>query len=239
MKQPVNILILSFFFYFLFACGTGSEQTAQERAQESPASLADSTTAAVKKEKIILFFGNSLTAGYGLDPEESFPSVVQQKLDSLGYAYKVVNAGLSGETTASGNNRLDWVLERQPVDVFVLELGANDGLRGIDPKETRRNLTAMIEKVRAAYPEADIILAGMMVPPNMGPAYSQEFQTMFAEIASEKEVKLIPFLLQDVAGEPELNQADGIHPTAEGARIVADNVWEVLQEVIGPIGPAS
>ena len=185
-------------------------------------------------EKVILFFGNSLTAGYGLEPSEAFPALIQQRLDSLKYAYRTVNAGLSGETTASGKTRLDWVLERQPVDVFVLELGANDGLRGIEPTETQRNLEAIIEQVRTTNPEVKIVLAGMMVPPNMGNAYTERFQKIFPEVAELKEVALIPFLLQNVAGEPDLNQSDGIHPTVAGQKIVADNVWKVLEPVLEP-----
>ena len=227
-----NLFCLSFCATILFACGgnTEKEQVVQE---ESPIATeaAEANEAAEEDKKVILFFGNSLTAGYGLDDlSASFPSLIQDRLDSLDYAYTVVNAGLSGETTASGNSRLEWVLERQPVDVFVLELGANDGLRGIDPAETRQNLSEMIDKVRSAYPEAKIILAGMMVPPNMGAEYSREFQRIYPELAEEKNVELIPFLLEDVAGEPELNQGDGIHPNAAGNKIVAENVWQVLQE---------
>ena len=226
-----NILWLSFCTALLFACGDSAdkEQPVQEEAPVSAEAIQGTEVA--EEEKIILFFGNSLTAGYGLDDlSASFPSLIQDRLDSLGYEYTIVNAGLSGETTASGNNRLEWVLERQPVDIFVLELGANDGLRGIDPAETRRNLSEMIDKVRKAYPEAKIILAGMMVPPNMGAAYSEEFRRIYPELAEEKGVELIPFLLEGVAGEPELNQSDGIHPTAEGNKLVAENVWEVLKE---------
>ena len=219
----------------MFSCDSNSGQTASKAQQENRATPPDSTKTQQQTptdKPVVLFFGNSLTAGYGLDPDIAFPALIQQKIDSLGYDYKVVNAGLSGETTASGNNRLNWVLERQAVDVFVLELGANDGLRGIAPEETQKNLIAMISKVRQANPDTKIILAGMMVPPNMGPEYSKQFQKIFPDIAQEQNVQLIPFLLKDVAGEPELNQADGIHPTAKGEKIVADNVWEVLKDVL-------
>ena len=155
----------------------------------------------------------------------------EARLDSLGYAYSVVNAGLSGETTASGRNRLDWVL-RQPVEIFVLELGANDGLRGIPLSETRKNLEEMILLVRNKYPGAEIVLTGMQLPPNMGPEYTVEFRKIFPELAQKHKVLLIPFLLDGVGGIPELNQEDGIHPTAEGHQIVAQNVWEVLQPAI-------
>ena len=181
--------------------------------------------------RTILFFGNSLTAGMGLDPQESFPALIQSRLDSLGYDYHVINAGLSGETTASGKNRLSWVL-RQKVSVFVLELGANDGLRGIPLEETRNNLQFIIDEVKRKSPGAVIVLAGMEIPPNMGPEYTGEFRRIFTELASTNGLALIPFLLKGVAGIPELNQEDGIHPTARGQQIVAGNVWEVLEGVI-------
>ena len=181
--------------------------------------------------KNILFFGNSLTAGYGLDPAESFPSLIQQKIDSVQAPYKVVNAGVSGETSSGGNSRVDWIL-RQPVDVFILELGANDGLRGIPLAETKKNLQAIVDKVKAKYPRATLILAGMQVPPNMGPAYTAGFRTLFTDLAQKNGMHLIRFLLEGVGGVKELNQADGIHPTAQGAKIVAANVWTVLKEEI-------
>jgi len=181
--------------------------------------------------KSIVFFGNSLTAGYGLDPREAFPALIQNKLDSLGLKYNVINAGLSGETTSGGNSRVEWVLNQKP-DVFILELGANDGLRGIPLAETRANLQSIIDKVRKKNPEAIIVLAGMQIPPNMGPEYTSEFRTIFPELAESNEIALIPFLLDGVAGIPDLNQRDGIHPTAEGQIIVASNVWRVLGDLI-------
>lgn len=192
-------------------------------AEESVQSEAD--------KKIILFFGNSITAGYQLDLSEAFPALIQERLDSLGLDYKTINAGLSGETTASGSTRVDWVL-KNPIDVFVLELGANDGLRGISTEETAKNLKIIIEKVRAKYPECKIILAGMMIPPNMGQTYTDEFQKVFPELASKYEISLIPFLLDGVAGNPELNLEDGIHPTAEGHKILTENVWRVLAPLL-------
>ena len=192
---------------------------------------AESTTSEARKGQTILFFGDSLTAGLGLDPNLAFPALIGQRLDSLGYSFEVINAGLSGETTASGRNRLDWVL-RQPVDIFVLELGANDGLRGIPLEETRKNLEAMILTVQAKYPDARIVLAGMQLPPNMGPEYTATFRKIFPELAQQHQVLLIPFLLDGVGGVPELNQDDGIHPTAEGHRIVAENVWEILSPAL-------
>lgn len=231
-RLSAHFLLITLFPLLLFSCG--ENQKANESASENALSSEENAenTAENEDKKVILFFGNSLTAGYGLEPEEAYPALIQKRLDSLGLDYQVINAGLSGETTASGNSRLEWVLERQKVDVFVLELGANDGLRGIPTEETNRNLRSMIEQVKAANPETKIILAGMMVPPNMGPEYSARFQKLFPAIAEEEDVMLIPFLLQDVAGETELNQGDGIHPTAEGQKIVAENVWQLLKEAI-------
>jgi acyl-CoA thioesterase-1 len=157
--------------------------------------------------------------------------MIQNRIDSLGYDYEVVNAGLSGETTASGKNRIDWVL-KQKVDIFVLELGANDGLRGIPLSETRKNLQDIIDIVKSKNPETEIILAGMQIPPNMGQDYTSEFRNIFPDLAKKNNLKLIPFLLDGVAGNPELNQSDGIHPTAEGYKIVTENVWNVLEEVL-------
>lgn len=182
-------------------------------------------------KKTILFFGNSITAGYQLDLSEAFPALVQERLDSLGYAFQTINAGLSGETTASGVSRVDWVL-KNPVDIFVLELGANDGLRGIGTQETRKNLQAILDKVKLKFPECKILIAGMMIPPNMGQEYTDDFQKIFPEIAKRNKAALIPFLLDGVAGIPELNLEDGIHPTPEGHQILLENVWKVLQPLL-------
>jgi acyl-CoA thioesterase I len=182
-------------------------------------------------DKTILFFGDSITAGYGLDEGDAFPSIVQKKIDSLGLSYRVVNSGLSGETSAGGLRRIDWVLQ-QNVDVFVLELGGNDGLRGIDPASTKDNLQGIINKVQEKYPDAAIILTGMESPPNMGESYTNRFRLIFGELAEENDVIFLPFILEGVAGDPELNLPDGIHPTAEGHRILAQNVWDVLEPVL-------
>ena len=179
------------------------------------------------KKKTIVFFGNSLTAGYGLDEHESFPSLIQERLDSLEYAYTVVNAGLSGETSAGGKGRISWVL-REPVDVFVLELGANDMLRGLDLTSTNENLRGILDVVREKSPEAEIIVVGMEAPPNMGADYVTRFRSIFNELAKDYNAGLIPFLLDGVAGIPDLNLADQKHPNAAGQRIVMENVWEVL-----------
>lgn len=202
--------------------GTQSEAVATQDTQH-----ADATTTGN-----ILIFGNSLTAGYGLDsPEESFPSLLQQRIDSLGLPYRVVNAGLSGETSAAGKERIDWLLN-ESVSVFVLELGANDGLRGIPTEETYKNLQTIIDKVVAAYPDAKLVLAGMLVPPNMGEAYARDFAAVFPKLAQENNMALIPFLLDGVAGDPALNLNDGIHPNAKGQQTVADNVWDVLEPLL-------
>jgi acyl-CoA thioesterase I len=229
---------ISFFILFsVWIAACSSPQNTQEQQQTLPADSAQQTSSGntpKNAKPTILFFGNSLTAGYGLDPDQAFPALIQNKLDSLGYDYQVINAGLSGETTASGNTRLDWVLERQPVDIFILELGANDGLRGINPEETQRNLESIIDKLRVVNPEIKIILAGMQSPPNMGPDFTSKFQQVFKDVAQDKNVALIPFLLEGVAGEPELNLPDGIHPTPEGHQMVAKNVWEVLKDKLEP-----
>ena len=180
--------------------------------------------------KIILFFGDSLTAGYGLSPDQAFPALVEEHCEKNGTPCKAINAGLSGETSAGGLSRIDWIL-RQPIDVFVLELGANDGLRGLPLDQTRKNLQAIIDKVKAKYPNVRIVIAGMLVPPNMGPDYTSSFQKIFPELAKKNGATLIPFLLQDVAGYEKLNLGDGIHPNPEGHKIVAGTVYDA----IGPL----
>ena len=212
----------------LFAFGCGNSETEKTDTQQT---TQENVAEASNNSKTILFYGNSLTAGYGVGLENAFPAQIEQKLDSLQLDYDVVNAGVSGETTAGGLSRLDWVLN-QKVDIFVLELGANDGLRGIPLTETRSNLQAMIDLVREKNPDTKIILAGMQIPPNMGPDYTAEFKKLWTDLASKNGVKLIPFLLEGVGGVPELNQADGIHPTEAGHKLLADNVWEVLEGVL-------
>ena len=181
--------------------------------------------------KTILFFGDSLTAGYGLSPEIAFPALVEKELIKENKNVKVINAGLSGETSAGGLSRIDWTL-RQPIDVFVLELGANDGLRGLPIEQTKKNLQSIIDKVKTKYPKVKIVLAVMMVPPNMGKAYSDEFRKIYPAMANKNKASLIPFLLEGVAGNEKLNQADGIHPNAEGHRIVANNLIAFLRPLI-------
>ena len=203
----------------------------EEKPAENRATYKKDSAAVQKQVKTIVFFGNSLTAGYGLDPSQAFPALIQDKINSLNLGYKVVNAGVSGETSSGGNSRVEWILE-QPVDVFVLELGANDGLRGIPLQETRTNLQSIIDKVKTKYPHAKVLIAGMQMPPNMGLQYTTEFKAIFPELAKKNNSTLIPFILEGVGGEVNLNQQDGIHPTPEGHQIVAENVWRELQPVL-------
>jgi acyl-CoA thioesterase I len=183
--------------------------------------------------RTILFFGDSLTAGYGLqDPSsEAFPAVIQQTINDARLPWRVVNAGLSGETSAGGLRRVEWVL-RQHVDIFVLELGGNDGLRGLPPEDTRANLQAIIDRVRSKYPAAKIILAGIAAPPNMGADFTRDFAAIFPYLAEKNRIPLIPFLLEGVAGRPELNQSDGIHPNLKGHALTAETVWKKLRPLL-------
>ena len=185
-------------------------------------------------ERVILFYGDSLTAGYGLSPEEAFPAIVEKSLRKKGLNVKVVNAGLSGETSAGGLSRIDWIL-RQPIDILVLELGANDGLRGLPIAQTSKNLQAILDKVKGKYPACKIVLAGMMVPPNMGKDYASAFQNVYHDLAKKNKATLIPFLLENVGGIESLNQADGIHPNIEGHKIVATNVMKVVTPLLDSV----
>jgi acyl-CoA thioesterase I len=214
-------------FFFLSIAACTSPQDSEKKIDTDTAK--SNVNAQPDTMKTILFFGNSLTAGYGLDPEESFPSLIQDKLDSLDLPYKVINAGLSGETSAGGKARINWLL-KQKIDVFVLELGANDGLRGIDVKETSENLQSIVDQVKAKYPDAKLVMAGMEVPPNMGAKYAADFRQIFRNIAEKNKMILIPFLLNRVGGIADMNQSDGIHPTAEGQKILAENVWSVIKD---------
>jgi acyl-CoA thioesterase-1 len=181
--------------------------------------------------RTIVFFGDSLTAGYGIAQEAAFPALIQEKIDAAGRPWRVVNAGLSGETTSGGVRRLDWIL-RQKVDIFVLELGGNDGLRGIPTETTRGNLLTMIKRVREKYPEARVVLAGMQIPTNMGAEYGEAFAAIYPAVAKETGAVLIPFLLEGVGGVPRLNLPDGIHPTEQGHRLVAETVWTFLSPLL-------
>ncbi|WP_421803020.1 arylesterase [Flagellimonas sp.] len=230
-KTPSFPLPLIFcYFLTLLLLGCGEKNT---RKDTDETSTIEETTVTETKDsnKKILFFGDSLTAGYGLEVSQAFPAVIQEKIDSLGLDYTVINAGLSGETTASGKNRLEWVLE-DDIDIIIIELGANDGLRGVPLTETESNLQSMVDAVQSKLPDAKIILAGMKIPPNMGPEYTSKFESIFPELATSENIKLIPFLLNNVAGIPELNQGDGIHPTVKGQKLVAENVWKVLKPIL-------
>jgi acyl-CoA thioesterase-1 len=223
------------FCYFIIilvfmSCGNSSQSKDKDKTASS--SETDNVVATVSSKKTILCFGDSITAGYGLDDtHDAFPGVLQTKIDSLGLDYVVVNSGLSGETTAGGRSRIEWVLN-QDIDVFILELGGNDGLRGVPLSETRANLQAIIDAVHTENLEITIILAGMELPPNMGQDYTSEFRTIFSDLAKKNNLEFIPFILKDVGGVANLNQSDGIHPTVDGHKIVANTVWEILEPVI-------
>jgi acyl-CoA thioesterase-1 len=214
--------------FMVFSCSGTEKKSANPESTEAPAADAP----APSKKKNIIFFGNSLTAGYGLsDVGTGYVALIQQRLDSLGLAYHAVNAGLSGETSAGGNERVDWVI-KQTVDIFVLELGGNDALRGIQPEETIKNLGSILEKVKAKYPNAKLVLAGMEAPPNMGQAYTSAFRAMYPKLAKEHGATLIPFLLDKVGGIADLNQGDRIHPNEKGQVIMRETVWKVIAPLL-------
>jgi acyl-CoA thioesterase-1 len=193
---------------------------------ETPASSAPPAST-----KTVVFLGDSLTAGLGVQPTEAFPALVGEKIRAAGLPYQVENAGLSGDTSAGGLRRIDWLLQRR-IDLLVLELGANDGLRGLDLKSMKTNLQSIIDKTKAKNPDAKIVLAGMQVPPNLGAEYTAGFQRVFNELARENNATLIPFLLEGVGGHRELNQQDLIHPSPAGHRIIADLVWRTLEPIL-------
>jgi acyl-CoA thioesterase-1 len=181
--------------------------------------------------KTVVVLGDSLAAGYGVEPQEAFPALLQKKVDAAGLKLTVVNAGVSGNTSADGLARIDWLLKRK-MDVLVLELGGNDGLRGVPVTAMRDNLQGIIERVKQRYPETRIVIAGMRLPPNLGPDYTEAFRKVFPELARKNNATLIPFLLEGVGGKPMLNQDDHIHPTADGHKIIAETVWKVLKPVL-------
>lgn len=216
--------------FFLLSCSEGTSPAAAD-STSAPSSIPVSPRPSGKKR--ILFFGDSLTAGYGLeDPAQAFPGRIRQIIDSLGLPWEVMMAGLSGETSAGGAGRIEWVASRHRVDVLVLELGANDGLRGIPVAETRKNLQSIVDQVRKLYPDAVMVMVGMQAPPNMGKSFTDSFRAVYPALAKKNQMNLVPFLLEGVAGDPVLNQEDGIHPTVEGHRRLADNVWNVLYPVL-------
>jgi len=216
----------------LVACSgaAGDSAKVNERTGAS-----DSASAAVGSRGTVLFVGTSLTAGLGLEPEQAYPSLVEAKIDSAGLPYTVTNAGISGETSSALLRRLDWLLEGK-FDVIVIETGANDGLRGIPVATARRNIDSILTRVRTARPDARVMLVQMEAPPNLGAAYTTAFRDMYGELAARHGVELMPFLLEGVAGDPRLNQPDGIHPNVAGAKRVAETVWKSLRPVLAPAG---
>lgn len=217
----------------LLAGGCGRE----DAAPQAGVADGDNATTALPQgtEPTIVFLGTSLTAGLGLDPEQAYPAVIQRKLDSAGYRYQVINAGVSGETSAGALTRIDWIL-RQPPALLVLETGANDGLRGQSPESVRQNIQAIIDRTRERSPGTTIVLAGMQALPNLGGDYVRRFIAIYPELAARNQVALVPFILDGVGGVDSLNQSDGIHPTPSGQRMVAENVWKVLEPLLREIG---
>jgi len=228
MKYPITIFML--LCLSLVACK--DKQATSKEVLEATNKETNAPKVSTKEiKKTILCFGNSLTAGYGLDEQYSWPSLLQDTLMEMGKRFQVINAGLSGETTSGGLNRIDWVLN-QPVDIFILELGANDMLRGLDVKMTESNLRDIIQRVKSKYPDVQVIVAGMLAPPSMGPDYERKFNGIFPKLAKSFNADLIPFLLEDVAGIKALNLPDDKHPNKKGQKIVLQNVMDVLLPLI-------
>jgi acyl-CoA thioesterase I len=223
--RRVGLLVL-----LLTACG------GQTRGQTDRRTVGqDTSTVRPSVQPSILFLGTSLTAGYGLsDPSLAYPALIQAKLDSAGRPFRVVNAGISGESSAGALARIDWLMSQGPVAILVIETGANDGLRGQDPDSVRSRIQAIIDRAGRASPPPRIVIAGMEAMPNLGAGYVRRFREIYPALAKANHAALVPFLLQDVAGVDSLNQGDGIHPTEAGHRIVAENVWRVLEEVTRP-----
>lgn len=225
------------------ACDTPGPQQDAESSPSQPSRAADvsaiDTTGGGARAGVdtpddrqtLVFIGTSLTAGYGIGAEYAYPALIQAKIDSAGLPFRVVNAGISGETSAGGLSRIDWMLQRT-VDVLAIELGANDMLRGLGVEQLEHNLRQIIERTRAKYPRADIVIIGMEAAPNLGPIYATAFRNAYRETAREYDAAYVPFLLDGVATIPELNQEDGIHPTAEGQRIISGTVWKELYPVL-------
>jgi acyl-CoA thioesterase-1 len=217
----------------LAALSVACQQAARPQAgatSETPAASANALPpTSDAKRPLIVAFGDSLTAGFGLPEPQSFTTLLQQRLDEKGYAYRVVNAGMSGDTSAGGLRRLAWSLEGD-VKFLILELGGNDGLRGLPVEELKKNLAQMIEKAQRRG--VKVILAGMEAPPNLGADYASRFRQVYRDLAKQYKTPLIPFILENVGGNPALNQADGIHPNAAGEQIMTDNVWRVLEPLL-------
>jgi acyl-CoA thioesterase-1 len=192
---------------------------------------AQTSTPTAASAKTIVFLGDSLTAGLGLTPSDAFPALIEEKIRAASLPFQVENAGLSGDTSAGALRRTDWLLQR-PIDVLVIELGGNDGLRGLPVKSLKANLQAIIDKAKAKNPAVKIVIAGMQIPPNLGAEYAANFERLYAELARENNAVLIPFLLEGVGGNRDLNQQDMIHPTAAGHRVIADLVWRTLEPIL-------
>ena len=201
-----------------------------ERPRDNPPKSSQTPTPSLEQPSVV-FLGTSLTAGLGIDPEQAYPALIQRKIDSAGLGYRVVNAGVSGETSAGALRRVDWLFQ-QPVSVLVVETGANDGLRGLPPDSLKANIQAIFDRAKRLRPPPRLVLLGMRVPPNYGRTYSQQFQSLYPELARANNATLVPFLLQDVGGIVSLNQPDGVHPTAAGQRKMAETVWQVLEPVL-------
>lgn len=229
-----KLIKFCYFLAVLLVVACGDRTTEKKTAEVNTEDVSEQTETETSGTKTILCFGDSITAGYGLDnTDDAYPGVLQRKIDTLGLDYTVVNSGVSGETTAGGKARIDWVLN-QDIDIFILELGANDGLRGVNLVETTMNLQAIIDRVKSESPKTKIILAGMQLPPNMGQEYTRDFKQVFMNLAEKNEIEFIPFILEDVGGIAELNQKDGIHPTEEGHELVANTVWKTLKPLVTP-----
>jgi acyl-CoA thioesterase-1 len=214
----------------------GSRRESEKEMRDAGQNVADSSASASNApskdaRKTILFVGTSLTAGYGIDPQQAYPALIQARLDSLGLNYEAINAGVSGETSAGALHRMDWLL-KQPIDVFVLETGANDGLRGLTVDSLRANIQQILDDVKRTHPDAKVLLVGMEAPPNMGRAYVNGFRSVYAQLAKENHVAYLPFLLKGVGGVDSLNQPDMIHPNPRGAAIVAETVWGALRGLL-------
>ena len=235
MYKYLRIAVLFYTLPFLMACSQQNQnpQPSPSSTTEVPPAnnLVSEATDASEGEQHILFFGDSITAGYGIELEQAFPARIQEKITNEARPFRVTNAGLSGETSSGGLNRIDWLL-RQPVDIFVLELGGNDGLRGVSLDLTRSNLQSILDRVKESNPEASLVVAGMQIPPNLGPDYTLQFKNLFPELAAENDAVLIPFILESVAGIESLNLPDGIHPTAEGHKLIAETVWNTLLPIL-------
>lgn len=228
--MTTRLFIALLLIFNLIGC-KDKQDNQKEVVQEEVKKTKDDIKSTDDTKKTILCFGNSLTAGYGLDEKSAWPYLLERRLDSLSLDYTVVNAGISGETSSGGLNRIDWVLN-QKVDVFILELGANDMLRGLDVNSTEKNLKGILEKVHEKYPGIPIVVAGMLAPPNMGKDYENKFKSIYSKLAKDFNAVLIPFFLEDVAGIESLNLPDGKHPNAKGQKIVLENVWSYLKKVL-------